>query len=391
METAWHSLGRTRVTDRIFLSAPSLGAAELQRISDAIAADEIAMGAATREFESRLAAQAGTSGAAAVASGTAALHLALDVLGVGPGDTVFCSSLTFIASASPIRFLGAEPVFIDCGPESWNMSPAALERALGEAKAKNALPKAVVVVNLYGQCADFAAIMPLCAHYNIPVVEDAAESLGATLNDRPSGGLGDIGIYSFNGNKILTTGGGGAVLSNDEEQLALIRNLSSQAREPVLHYEHERLGYNYRISNIAAAIGNGQLDQLSDRLAQRDAVFRRYREALGTINGAGFMPDHGKGRHSRWLSVMTIDPAAGLPAPAAICEALEARNIEARPVWKPMHRQPVFAGCTWYSHEDTRSISDEIFATALCLPSGPDITPDIQDQVIAALTDILQG
>jgi len=373
------------LTDRIYLSAPKMGEAELAGMASAIAADEIAMGTAIAEFEARLAVHAGTKGAVAAASGTAAIHLALDVLGIGSGDIVFCSSLTFAASAAPVRYLGAEPVFIDSEPESWNMSPDALKRAF----ETHPNPKAVIIVDLYGQAADYDALSEICTTHDVPIVEDAAEALGATYKDRPAGGFGKIGIYSFNGNKILTTGGGGALLSDDETLLTRARNLAAQAREPALHYEHTRLGYNYRISNLAAAAGNAQLDRLMDRITQRREVFERYRAALSDIEAIGFMPEAPFGTATRWLTVMTMESGAGLPTPAALCEALEAENIEARPVWKPMHRQPVFTDCAYFTHGDNQSVSDDAFASGVCLPSGPDVTEDRQNRVIAAIRKAL--
>ncbi len=377
------------MTDRIFLSAPSMGGDEKRLIGEAIDASEIALGRHLADLEKRLAEQAGVRAAAAVASGTAALHLAYDVLGIGPGDLVFCSSLTFVATVAPACQLGATPVFIDCEPESWNMSPRALERAFADAAKNNRMPKAVVVASIYGQSADFDPLSKICDRFGVPVVEDAAEVLGATYRDRPCGGLGAIGIYSFNGNKIISTGGGGAVLCDDEETIRRIRFLSGQARDPGWHYEHTRLGYNYRMSNIAAAMGMAQMDRLEDRIARRQEIFARYRAALGDIDGIGFMPVAGYGRHTCWLSVISIEPRPGRPAIPEICAALDGQAIEARPVWKPLHRQPVFDGSAYFSHGENESVSEQVFANGLCLPAGPDVTDAVQDRVIAALRSAL--
>lgn len=373
------------------MSAPRLGDAELRRLADAIEINEIALGGAIGEFEARLAEQAGTSGAVALSSGTAAIHLALDMLGVGSGDRVFCSSLSFIASAAPIRQLGGEPVFIDCEPESWNMSPGALAGAFAAAERSGGAPKAVVVAEVYGQSADFDRIGKICAGHGVPVVEDAAEAIGATNGNRTCGGLGALGVYSFNGNKIVTTGGGGALLADDDALLARARHVAAQARDPGLHYEHSRLGYNFRLSNLAASIGLAQLDRLEERIAARQAVFRRYAAALGEIEGVGLMPEAGFGRHTRWLSVVTVQPHGDRPSPTAICRALDAAGIEARPVWKPLHRQPVFAGSEYFSHADGDSVSDTVFATGICLPSGPDVTEAVQDRVIEEFRIALEG
>jgi len=377
------------MSERTFLSAPEMGEEEKHLVGEAIDASEIALGRHLTDFENRLAAQAGVRAAAAVSSGTAALHLAYDVIGIGPGDIIFCSSLTFIATVAPACQLGADPVFVDCEPESWNMSPRALERAFDDAAKTGRLPKAVVVASIYGQSADFDPLSEICHRHGVPVVEDAAEVLGGTYRDRPCGGLADIGIYSFNGNKIISTGGGGAVLCDDEETIRRVRFLSGQARDPGWHYEHTRLGYNYRMSNIAAAMGVAQLDRLEDRVARRQEIFARYREALGDVDGIGFMPVAGYGRHTCWLSVVTFQPRAGRPEIWEICAALDAEGIEARPVWKPLHRQPVFDGAAYFSHGENESVSDEVFATGLCLPAGPDVTDDVQDRVIAALRDRL--
>ncbi len=377
------------MTERVFLSAPALGEAEKRLVGEAIDASEIALGGHLGAFEKCLASHAGVAAAAAMSSGTAALHLALDVLGIGHGDVVFCSSLTFIASIAPVYQRGGTAVFIDSEPDSWNMSPRALERAFDTARRNNAMPKAVIVVSIYGQSADFGPIADLCASYGVPIIEDAAEALGATYRGRRSGGLGTLGVYSFNGNKIITTGGGGALLGNDEEMIGRARWLAAQAREPGWHYEHTRLGYNFRMSNIAAAIGLAQMDRLEERVGRRQKIFARYRAALGDIEGIGFMPVAEFGRHTCWLSVITIAQHAGRPRVPDICAALDRESIEVRPVWKPLHRQPVFADTPYFSHGENESVSDGVFADGLCLPSGPDVSDAVQDRVIETLRRIV--
>jgi pyridoxal phosphate-dependent aminotransferase EpsN len=333
-------------------------------------------------FEKELADYVGAKGAAAVSSGTAAIHLALRLLDVQKGDKVFCSSLTFIASANPILYQGAEPVFIDSEPDTWNMSPLALERAMEQAKKEGKFPKAVVVVNLYGQCAKMDEILAICDYYQVPVVEDAAESLGSTYKGKKSGTFGKFGIYSFNGNKIITTSGGGMLVSDDVEALQKARFLATQARDPAPHYQHSQVGYNYRMSNIVAGIGRAQLEVLDERVKARRAIFNRYVEALGNIEGIHFMPELEGTMSNRWLTTLTIDRKKLGVTPMDIINALAEENIEARPVWKPLHLQPVFEGIMYYPHEEGCSISDELFDNGICLPSGSNMTVEDQNRVI---------
>jgi pyridoxal phosphate-dependent aminotransferase EpsN len=412
---------------RIYLSAPHMSGKEQRYIEEAFATNWIApLGPNVDAFEIELANYLGLSGVTVLSSGTAALHLALLLFRVGRGDSVFCSTLTFAATSNPILYLGAEPVFIDSEPESWNMSPKALQRALAEAESEGHLPKAVIVVNLYGQSADYDPIIDLCDHYGIPLIEDAAESLGATYKDRMSGSLGRIGILSFNGNKIITTSGGGALVSNDFDLVKRARYLATQARQPARHYEHSETGYNYRMSNVLAGIGRGQLEVLEERVEARRAVFEGYREAFLGQEGFEFMPEAGFGRSTRWLTVMTVDPKLCGVSRDEIIDVLEAENIEARPVWKPMHLQPLYEGCRYYAHElgspspqpsplkgegvkeptffegegeesltiikdnceighslDRQcSISDRLFELGLCLPSGSNLSLEEQARVI---------
>lgn len=371
---------------RIYLSNPHIGRWEQEYVAEAFATNWIApLGPHVDAFERELAQAVGASGAVALSSGTAAIHLALRLAGVGRGDTVFCSSLTFVASANPILYEGAIPVFIDSEPDSWNMSPAALQRAFLDAERQGRLPKAVVVVHLYGQSADMAPILELCGVYGVPVIEDAAESLGAAYRQRSSGTFGRFGVYSFNGNKMITTSGGGAIVSDDLEALEKARFWSTQSREPVPHYEHKQIGFNYRMSNVAAAIGRGQLRVLEERVESRRRVFDRYFRALSRLDGIAFMPEAPYGRSTRWLTALTVDAERAGWNRSRLLEELAGRNIEARPVWKPMHLQPLFQSCSYYPHEQQRSVSDELFRNGICLPSGSDLQEEDQDRVIDAI------
>lgn len=296
-------------------------------------------------------------------------------MGVSRGDRVFCSALTFAASANPIIYQGAEPVFIDSEPESWNMSPIALEDAFKAAQAAGRLPKAVIVVNLYGQSADFDPIIQICDRYGVPIVEDAAESLGALYKGKQSGTFGKLGVFSFNGNKIITTSGGGMLVSDDEKLIVRARFLATQAREPALHYEHQVIGYNYRMSNILAGVGRGQLRVLDQRVEARREVFKRYRDELARHESLKWMPEPDWSRSNRWLSTCTVDPSQIGMNVSDLIRQLAAERIEARPVWKPMQLQPVFASCEYFPHQG-ESISQELFDTGICLPSGSNLTVD---------------
>ncbi|MGI6317346.1 MAG: DegT/DnrJ/EryC1/StrS family aminotransferase [Dethiobacteria bacterium] len=371
---------------RIYLSSPHMSGREQKYIQEAFESNWIApLGQHVDAFEKEIAVYAGVKGAVALSSGTAALHLALRLVGVGPGDVVFCSSLTFVSSANVVLYQGGTPVFIDSEPSTWNMSPAALKRAFFDALKTGRLPKAVMVVNLYGQSADMEPILEICGEFDVPVIEDAAESLGATYRGRKSGSLGKYGIYSFNGNKIITTSGGGMLLGDDLEGLEKARFWATQAREPVRHYEHKEVGYNYRLSNVLAGIGRGQLEVLEERVEARRAVFSRYFTALSGVEGIDFMPEADFGRSSRWLTAMTVDPEKCGVTKDEIIDALEKENIEARPVWKPMHLQPLFRGYKYYTHEDERSVSDGLFDQGICLPSGSNLAEDDQDRVIKCI------
>ncbi|MDR4324697.1 DegT/DnrJ/EryC1/StrS family aminotransferase [Bacillus pseudomycoides] len=375
---------------RIYLSAPHMSGNEQKYIGEAFDMNWIApLGPNVDAFESELSSHVGVLDAAAVSSGTSAIHLALRLLDVRDGDTVFCSSLTFIASANPILYLGAKPVFIDSELETWNMSPQALERALRDANEKGILPKAVIVVNLYGQSAKMDEILYLCDTYNVPVVEDAAESLGSSYKGKASGTFGKFGVYSFNGNKIITTSGGGMLVSNDVEALRKARFLATQARDPAPHYQHSEVGYNYRMSNILAGVGRAQLQVLRDRVQARRKIFDRYYQELSHIPGVQFMPELEDTYSNRWLTVLTVDEEKIGVSIQTLLKQLENENIEARPVWKPLHMQPLFEGITYYSHSEREDIARKLFETGLCLPSGSGMTEQDQTRVITCIKNIL--
>jgi len=357
----------------VLLSTPHLGDLEQEFVQQAFDTNWIApLGPQVEGFERELADYSENGHVAALSSGTAALHLGLILLGVKDGDRVYCPSFTFAASANPIRYERAIPVFIDSERKTWNMSPAALERALSRDKARGTLPAAVVIANLYGQSADMDPLMALCDAYGVPVLEDAAESLGATYKGRKSGSFGALSAFSFNGNKIITTSGGGALCGDDEDMIARARFLSTQAREAAAHYEHHVVGFNYRMSNILAGIGRGQLTVLDERVARRREIFGLYRDALQGVEGIEWMPEAEGCFSTRWLTAAKFDRECGLDN-RRILSGLQSVGIEARPLWKPMHRQPVFEGFEFEPHTDAKanlSVSDDLFESGLCLPSG---------------------
>ena len=358
-------------SERVYLSSPHMTGQERELVADAFASNWIApLGPHVDAFEREFAACVGARYAVALSSGTAALHLALILSGVGPGDEVFVSTLTFAASVNPILYLGATPVFIDSERRSWNMSPMLLEEALAVRARAGRLPKAVVVTHLYGQSADMDPIVASCERYGVALLEDAAESLGATYRGRSPGTFGTMGIYSFNGNKIITTSGGGMLVSNDESLTIHARKLATQARDMAAHYEHSEVGYNYRMSNLLAAVGRGQLPALEARVEARRRNYMFYQETLGRLPGLELMPEAVWGRHSRWLSVVTIAPDAFGADREKVRLALEAENIEARPVWKPMHLQPIFSKFETIGGR----VAESLFENGLCLPSGSNLT-----------------
>ncbi|MDQ0256574.1 pyridoxal phosphate-dependent aminotransferase EpsN [Evansella vedderi] len=376
---------------RIFLSPPHMSGKELKYIKGAFESNWIApLGPNVDAFEKEIADYLGVNDAVAVSSGTAAIHLALSLLGVEKGDTVFCSSLTFVASANPILYQGAEPVFIDSEPDTWNMSPEALEKALMESELDRRLPKAVIVVNLYGQSAKMDEITSLCDDYGIPLIEDAAESLGSTYKGKASGSFGEMGIFSFNGNKIITTSGGGMLVSDNSEWMKKARFLATQARDPALHYQHSKLGYNYRLSNILAGVGRGQLEVLDERVEARRQIFNRYYEELAHLPGISFMPELMNTKSNRWLTAFTVDDSISGVSAKSILKNLTEENIEARPVWKPLHMQPLFEGCDNYPHRENENISESLFHQGICLPSGSSMSETELLRVINSVKNTLK-
>jgi dTDP-4-amino-4,6-dideoxygalactose transaminase len=379
------TVAATPVASRIFLSPPHLGTAEFSYVEEAFRTNWIApvgphVDALEREFCDRF----GFKHAAALISGTAAIHLALRLLNLQPEDEVVCSTLTFSASANPILYERARPVFIDSDEASWNMNPALLEDWLHLRAQHNRLPAAVIVVDLYGQCADLERISAACVRYNLPLIEDAAEALGATCAGRPAGAFGRMGVFSFNGNKIITTSGGGMMVSDDAELIAQARFLATQARDPAPHYQHSQVGFNYRLSNVLAGIGRGQLQVLDQRVEARRAIFSRYVKTLGDLPGISFMPEARFGRSNRWLTCLTIDPVIAGVNREKVRLALERANIEARPVWKPLHLQPVFAG-----YESVGgSVAERLFDQGLCLPSGSAMTENDQQRVVSVVREV---
>ena len=353
--------------NRLYLSPPYLTGAEMEFVKEAMASNWIApLGPMVDAFESEIASYTGANNAVAVSSGTAAIHLALVLLGVKPGDEVICSSFTFAGSAFPIVYVGATPIFVDSEERSWNMSPELLEKAIIDRIRKGKKPAAAIIVHLYGQSADLDPLLEICARYGVPVIEDAAESLGGLYKGKHTGTLGAFGVLSFNGNKIITSSGGGMLLCRDAETARRAKFLATQARENFPYYEHCEVGYNYRMSNIVAAIGRGQLATIEDRVHKRRAIFDCYVRELGGLPGLVFMPEPAWGRSNRWLTCLVIDPLRAGATNEAIRAALEKENIESRPLWKPMHLQPIFKNNPVYAN----GVSQRLFEQGLCLPSG---------------------
>lgn len=356
---------------RIYLSPPHMGPDERNLLIEAFDSNWIApLGPHVDAFEQELASRIGVAHAAALSSGTAAIHLALRILGVGAGDEVITSTLTFSATANPIVYQGATPVFVDSSRDTWNMDPALLAEELDACARRGRLPKAVIAVDLYGQCADHDGIANACAKYGVPLVEDAAEALGASYRGRPAGSLGAMGVFSFNGNKIITTSGGGMLVSDRKDWIDRARYLATQARDPAAHYQHSTVGFNYRMSNLLAAVGRGQLRVLDERVRRRREVNAYYRRTLGALSGIGFMPEASYGTSNCWLTCITIDPERFGATTEDVRLRLGAEDIEARPVWKPMHLQPVFAGCRSVGGD----VAASLFERGLCLPSGSSLT-----------------
>lgn len=382
-------VARTSLENAILLSPPHMGSGEVDLIQQAFDDNWVApAGPHLARFEDALKAVSGRQHALALSSGTAGLHLALRVLDVRPGDRIYVSDLTFVASLQPILYEGATPVLIDAEPVGWNMSPNALRRKLASDAETGDLPAAIIVVHLYGQSADMAAIMSVAGQYGIPVIEDAAESLGASYHNKASGGHGLLSVYSFNGNKIITTSGGGALVSDRGDLIDRARNLSQQGRDAAEHYQHSRIAYNYRMSNILAGIGIAQIGQLPDRVARRRAVFDRYRAGLSDLHGIRFQAELSGGRGTRWLTVIDIDPDRISRHPYQFMRRLRSQGVETRPAWKPMHMQPLCHGMTLVPHEPEELVSAGLFLRSLCLPSGSSLTQADQDRVIAAIRKV---
>lgn len=374
------------MSDRVFLSSPHMGGNEEKYVKEAFDTNWIApLGNNVNMFEEQIRNFTGAKASCATGSGTGVIHLALDLVGVGRDDIVFCSSLTFVASANPIVYLGAKPVFIDSDLDSWNMDPKALKRAFEKYSALNQLPKAVVIVNLYGQSAKMDQLKAICDEYGVPIVEDAAESLGAEYQGKMSGTFGKFGIFSFNGNKIITTSGGGMLVSDDEEAIKHALKKATQARDNAPHYQHSELGYNYRLSNISAGIGRGQMEVLDLRVSQKREIFDRYVEGFKDIEAIEMMPELPNSKHNRWLSAAVINPELTDVTYSDIMAALNEHNIESRPVWKPMHLQPFFEGCDFISEADGIDHSNYLFEHGICLPSDTKMTKEVQDKVIEVI------
>lgn len=395
-------MAKNSIEKRIFLSPPHMSGDEMGFVKEAFDTNYVApVGPMIDAFEREFAEKVGIAHAIAVSSGTAAMHLALRVLGVEPGDSVIASTLTFIGSVSPIIFQGATPVFVDSNPISWNINLELLEEELHTSQKRGPLPKVVIPTYLYGQCTDLDSLLKICAPYGIPVIADAAEALGSTYKGRSAGAGASAAIFSFNGNKIITTSGGGMLVSDDEAFIEKARFFSQQARDPAPYYEHSTVGYNYRMSNILAAIGRGQLRVLDDRVETKRKLFTYYQDALGDVPGIEFMPEAPYGRSNRWLTVVLITPEVFGTDRETVRLALESENIEARPVWKPMHLQPVFQvegrevqGRRLKARKNKGrykarvaggEVAEDLFNRGLCLPSGTAMREEDLDRVISAI------
>jgi dTDP-4-amino-4,6-dideoxygalactose transaminase len=375
---------------KIWLSSPHIGTNELQYVNEAFTTNWIApLGPHVNAFEKGLQDQTHTKHAAALSSGTSSLHLALILLGVKARDTVFCQSITFSASANPIAYQGALPVFIDSEIDTWNMDPVLLKTALEEAKENAELPKAIIPVHLYGMPAKMDEILSIAKEFGVPVIEDAAEALGSSIDNKPCGSFGEFGVLSFNGNKIITTSGGGALLSENGEMIEKARFLATQARDSATHYQHSHIGYNYRMSNVLAGIGRGQLEVLNDRVDARRSNFKKYKIFFSKYNNSGFdikFQEEPEGYFSnRWLTCILVDPTTnkGLTR-EEIRLAMDEENIESRPLWKPMHQQPVFSNSKTYLN----GVSDKLFENGLCLPSGSNLTDEEFERIFNCLDTI---
>ncbi len=378
-------MDRTKNRKRIYLSSPTMHGKEQEFVKEAFDTNWVApLGPNVNGFEKELAEYVGTDHAAALDSGTAAIHLALKLAGVKAGDIVFVPTLTFSATCNPVAYEKAVPVFIDSGVDTWNMSPEALEKAF----EKYPSPKAVIVVHLYGTPAKLNEITAICKKYGTILIEDAAESLSSTYRGKQTGTFGKFGIYSFNGNKIITTSGGGMLVSEDGELIQRARFLSTQARDPARHYQHSQIGYNYRMSNVTAGIGRGQLLSLEEHKRLKKAIYEKYREAFSDLDEIRMNPLNPEGDANCWLSCMTIAKGSKVTKDMVL-DALEEENIEARPIWKPMHLQPVFADCDFITlYEGGKSLSEDIFDRGLCLPSDIKNTDEDMERIIRIIREL---
>lgn len=373
---------------RIYLSPPDVTDVERKLLMEAFDSNWVApVGPDLDAFEARCAELAGVRHAVALSSGTAALHLALIAAGVRRGDTVLVPSFTFAATANAVTYQGARPVFLDSTPESWNVDPQIVADELRGRAVRGNLPRAVITVDMYGQCADYQPILEACDRYGVPLIEDAAEALGASYRDRPAGSFGLAGVLSFNGNKIVTTGGGGVLVTDDGSVARQARHLATQAREPVAHYEHRTIGYNYRLSNLLAAVGRGQLQRLPQLIEARRVTFEHYRAALGDLPGVTFLPIAAHGVPNWWLTCLLIDPREFGADRDRVIAALARIDIEARPTWKPMHLQPAFRDCVMRGG----AVSADLFHRGLCLPSGSALTGSDRERVVAAVRSVAKG
>ncbi|RYU81630.1 DegT/DnrJ/EryC1/StrS family aminotransferase [Hymenobacter persicinus] len=379
---------RSQDHDRLFLSPPHLGRHELNYVHKAIEDNWVApAGPNLAGFEADICQAAGVGHCVALSSGTAAIHLGLLLLGVGPGDEVLCPSFTFVATANPIRYLGATPVFVDSEATTWNMCPERLREAIEDRIARGRKPKALLLVHLYGMPARMPEILALATEFQIPILEDAAEALGSRLDNRPLGSFGAVGVFSFNGNKILTTSGGGALVTDQAELAQKARFLATQAKDEAPHYQHSETGYNYRLSNILAGIGRGQMELLEERVKRRREIFAWYHEHLAHLPGltVALAPELPGSRSNRWLTTILLNSAETAATPESLRQHLETHNIESRPLWKPLHLQPLFAGVPTYGGE----VCADLFARGLCLPSGTAMTDADLRRVAEALAEAL--
>ncbi len=373
---------------RIYLSPPDVTDVERKLLLEAFDSNWVApVGPDLDAFEARCAELVGVRHAVALSSGTAALHLALIAAGVRRGDTVLVPSFTFAATANAVMYLGARPVFLDSTPKSWNVDPEILADELRGRAVRGQLPRAVITVDMYGQCADYGPILDACDRYGVPLIEDAAEALGATYRGRPAGSFGLAGVLSFNGNKIVTTGGGGMLVTDDDSVAKQVRHLATQAREPVAHYEHRTVGYNYRLSNLLAAVGRGQLQRLPRLIEARKATFDHYRAALGDLPGVSFLPVADYGVPNWWLTCLLIDAEKFGATRDQILAGLARADIEGRPTWKPMHLQPAYQDCVMRGG----TVSAGLFHRGLCLPSGSALTGHDRERVVAAVRSVAAG